>query len=60
MVGGCISKVVTSLDPHKGFYQAIYQKNARIVLYQMVYDTWQNEIFYKNGEFKIDFFTYIF
>ena len=37
MVGGCISKVVTTLDRHKGFYQAIYQKNARIFLYQLVY-----------------------
>ena len=60
MVGGCQSQVVTSLDHRKGFYQAIYQRNARIFLYQLVYDTWQNQLFYKNGEFKIDFFNYVF
>ena len=59
MVGGRISNIVISLDPHKGFCEAIHQKKAIIFLNQLIYDTWQNYIFYKNGKFIIDFSTYI-
>ena len=43
----------------QGILPSTIQKKVRICLYQLVYDTWQNYFFYKNGEFKIDFFTYI-
>ena len=60
MVGGRISKIVISLDPHKGFCEAIHQKKAKIFLHQLIYDTWQNNSFYNNGKFIIDFSPYIF
>ena len=60
MVGGRISKMVISLDPHKRFCEAIHQKITRIFPNQLIYDTRQNYLFYKNGKFKIDFSTYIF
>ena len=60
MVGGRISRIVISLDPHKGFCEAIHQEKARIFLHQLIYDTWQNYLFYKNDKFIIDFSTYIF
>ena len=59
MFGGHISKIVISLDPNQGFCEATHQKKSRIVRHQLIYDTWQNYSFYKNGKFIIDFSTYI-
>ena len=60
MVGSPISKMVIFLAHYKGCWKPIHQMKAWIFVYLKIYDMMQNYLNCENGEFKIDFSTFIF
>ena len=60
MVGRPISEMVIFPALYKGFWKAMYQMKACFFLYLMIHDMMQNYLNCENGEFKIDFSTFIF
>ena len=60
MVGRPISEIVIFPAHYKGFWKAIHQMKALIFLYLKIRDMMQNYLNCENGEFKIDFSTFIF